>query len=157
MTSTVQTRMVAFGGVLLLLLAVFVLAVASAQAAPTLTQLQRAHGSSDVTYAAAPLTQLQRAHGGANVAYAAAGPASSVAGVGRFGGRGFVRTTPVAASTAALVGGSAVATLVAVLIAFLALGGRASRRGELAPVTSIVQAPSGSPATQYEDRERKAA
>ena len=94
--------------------------------------------------------------GGAAVTYAAAGPAGSTISAGRSGA--FVRTTPVAASTAArIIGGIAVTALVIALVAFLALGNRASRRGELAPVTSIVQAPSASPAAQYEDRERKAA
>jgi len=174
MTSTVQRRIAATGGVVLLALAVFVLAVSIAQAARPLTRLQRAHGSADVayattplsqlqrahgnadiTYAAAPLTQLQRAHGAADVTYAAAGPAGSATNVG--GDGVFVKTTPVAASTAGIIGGIAVTALVVALVAFLASGRRASRRGELAPVTSLVQSPSGSTATQYEDRERKAA
>ena len=149
MTSTVQTRMTAFGGVLLLSLAVFALAVSTAQAAANLTPRR---GGADASYAAANLTPQR---GGAGATYAAAGTAPRAPSFGR--GGVFVRTTPVAASTAALVGGIAVTALVVALIAFLALGGRASRRGELAPVTSLVQAPSASPATQYEDRERKAA
>jgi len=149
MTSTVQTRMTAFGGVLLLSLAVFALAVSTAQAAVNLTPRR---GGADASYAAANLTPQR---GGAGATYAAAGTAPRAPSFGR--GGVFVRTTPVAASTAALVGGIAVTALVVALIAFLALGGRASRRGELAPVTSLVQAPSASPATQYEDRERKAA
>jgi len=155
MTSTVQKWIAASGGVVLMTLAVFVLLVSIAQAAQPLTQLQRAHGSADVTYAAAPLSQLQRAHGNADVTYAAAGPAGSATNVGR--GWVFVKTTPVAASMAAIIGGIAVTALVVALVALLALGRRASRRGELAPVTSLVQAPSLSPATKYEDRERKAA
>jgi len=165
MTSTVQTRMTAFGGVLLLSLAVFALAVSTAQAAANLTprrggadasyaaaNLTPRRGGADASYAAANLTPQR---GGAGATYAAAGTAPRAPSFGR--GGVFVRTTPVAASTAALVGGIAVTALVVALIAFLALGGRASRRGELAPVTSLVQAPSASPATQYEDRERKAA
>lgn len=156
-------------------LAVFVLLVSIAQAAQPRTQLQRAHGSADVTYAAAslsqlqradgntadityaaaPLTQLRRAHGAADVTYAAAGPAGSATNVGR--GGVFVKTTPVAASTAGIIGGIAVTALVVALVAFLASGRRASRCGELAPVTSLVQSPSGSTATQYEEREHKAA
>jgi hypothetical protein len=155
MTSTAQRRVAATGSVALLLLAVFVLLVSVAQAAPPLTQLQRAHDGANVTYSAPPLTQLQRAHDGANVAYAAAGPAGRIVGVGR--GRAFVTTTPAAASTTAVIGGIAVTAFVIALIAFMALGGRASRRGELAPVTSLVQAPSSRPATRYEDPERKAA
>ena len=149
MTSTVQTRMTAFGGVLLLSLAVFALAVSTAQAAANLTP-QR--GGAGASYAAANLTPLR---GGAGATYAAAGTAPRALSFGR--GGVFVKTAPVAASTAALVGGIAVTALVVALIAFLALGGRASRRGELAPVTSLVQTPSASPETQYEDRERKAA
>ena len=122
-----------------------------------LSQLQRAHGSADIAYAAVPLTQLQRAHAGADVTYAAAGPAGGSATFFGRGGRVFARTTPVAASTAALIGGIAVTALLIALVAFLALGSRASRRGELAPVASLVQAPSASPAAQLEDRERKAA
>jgi hypothetical protein len=128
MTSTVQRRIAAISSLFLLSLAVFVLLVSTAQAAQPLTQLQRAHGGAKVTYAPAPLTQLQRAHNG-----------------------------PVRASTAGIIGGFAVTAFAIALVAFLALGGRASRRGELAPVTSLVQAPSGSPATRYEDQERKAA
>jgi hypothetical protein len=155
MTSTVQRGVAFTGGIVLLSLAVLVLLVSIAQAAPPLTQLQRAHAGAAVTYAAAPLTQLQRAHDGAAVTYAATGPASRVVGVGR--GRAFVTTTPGAASTATVVGGFAVTAFVIALVAFLALGGRSSRRGELAPVTSLVEAPSASPATRYEDQERKAA
>ena len=174
MTSTSHTRIVASGGVVLLTLAVFVLLVSIAQAAQPLTQLQRAHGGAnvtyaaaplsqlqrahggaDVTYAAAPLSQLRRAHGGASVAYVAAGPANAAINVGR--GGVFVKTTPVPASTAGTIGGIAVTALLIALVAFLALGSRASRRGELAPVTSLVQAPSGSPAAQYDSREHKAA
>lgn len=136
MTSTVQRRIAAPGVVVLLSLAVFVLAVSIAQAA-------------------GPLTQLQRAHGSAAARYAAAGPVGSATNVGR--GGVFVETTPAAESTAGIIGGMAVTALVIALVAFLALGSRASRRGELAPVTSLVQSPSGSPATHYEDRERKAA
>jgi hypothetical protein len=155
MTIASQRRIVASGGVVLLALAVFVLLVSIAQAAQPLTQLQRAHDGANVAYAAAPLSQLQRAHDGASVAYAAAGPVGS-AGTLRKAGV-FVRTNPVAASTASLIGGIAVMALLIALVAFLALSSRASRRGELAPVTSLVQAPSASPAAQYEDRERKAA
>jgi hypothetical protein len=138
MTIASQRRIVASGGVVLLALAVFVLLVSIAQAAQ-------------------PLTQLQRAHDGAAVTYAATGTAG---GSGYFVGRGgrvFVKNTPLAPSTAGIIGGIAVMALAIGLVAFLALGNRASRRGELAPVTSLVQAPSASPAEQYEDRERKAA
>ena len=173
MTSTVQRGVAVTGGIVLLSLAALVLLVSIAQAAPPtqlqrahagaavtyaaapLTQLQRAHAGAAVTYAAAPLTQLQRAHAGAAVTYAATGPAGRVVGVGR--GRAFVTTTPVAAGTATAVGGFAVTAFVIALVAFLALGGRSSRRGELAPITSLVQAPGASPGTQNEDRERKAA
>jgi hypothetical protein len=155
MTSTSQIRLAVSGGALLLTLALFALLVSSAQAAQPLTQLQRAHGGADVTYAAAPLTQLQRAHGGASVAYVAAGPANAAINVGR--GGVFVKTTPVAASTAGIIGGIAVTAFVIALVAFLSLGGRASRRGELAPVTSLVQAPSASPAAQHDSREQRAA
>ena len=154
MTSTVQRGVAVTGGIVLLSLAALVLLVSIAQAAPP-TQLQRAHAGAAVTYAAAPLTQLQRAHAGAAVTYAATGPAGRVVGVGR--GRAFVTTTPVAAGTATAVGGFAVTAFVIALVAFLALGGRSSRRGELAPITSLVQAPGASPGTQNEDRERKAA
>ena len=136
MTTTVQRRIAATGGVVLLTLAVFVLLVSIAQAAQ-------------------PLTQLQRAHAGAAVTYAAAGPLGSTTNVGR--GGVFVTMTPVAASTAGIIGGIAVTALVIALVAFLALGSRASKRGELAPVTSLVRAPSGNPATHHEDREHKAA
>ena len=149
MTSTVQTRMTAFGGVLLLSLAVFALAVSTAQAAVNLTPRR---GGADASYAAANLTPQR---GGAGATYAAAGTAPRALSFGR--GGVFVKTAPVAASTAALVGGIAVTALVVALIAFLALGGRASRRGELAPVTSLTQSPSASPATHYDDQERKAA
>ena len=148
MTSTVQTRMTAFGGVLLLSLAVFALAVSTAQAANLTPQ----RGGAGASYAAANLTPLR---GGAGATYAAAGTAPRALSFGR--GGVFVKTAPVAASTAALIGGIAVTALVVALIAFSALGRRASRRGELAPVTSLVQTPSASPETQYEDRERKAA
>ena len=158
MTIASQRRIVAFGGVVLLALAVFVLLVSIAQAAQPLTQLQRAHAGAAVTYSPAPLSQLQRAHGGAAVTYSAAGPAGSTISAGRGGGgRVFVKTTTAAPSTAGIIGGIAVMALAIGLVAFLALGNRASRRGELAPVTSLVQAPSASPAEQYEDRERKAA
>jgi hypothetical protein len=120
-----------------------------------LSQLQRAYGGADVTYAAAPLSQLQRAHGGTNVAYVAAGPASAAINAGR--GGVFIRTEPAPASTAGTIGGIAVTALLVALVAFLALAGRPSRRGELAPVTSLVQAPSGSPAAQHDSREHKAA
>jgi len=152
-------------------------------AAPPLSQLQRAHGGANVAYAttpagqlpsstgqngqdahpnaaiatlAAPLTQLQRAHGGANVAYAAAATTRGSAFNAVRGGV-FIRTKPVAASTTGVFGGIAVAALVIALVAFLALASRPSRRGELAPITSIVQAPSGSTAGQYDEREHKAA
>ena len=157
MTIASQRRIVASGGVVLLALAVVVLLVSIAQAAQPLTQLQRAHDGAAVTYAPAPLSQLQRAHDGAAVTYAATGTAG---GSGYFVGRGgrvFVKNTPLAPSTAALIGGITGTAIVVALVAFLALGNRASRRGELAPVTSLVQAPSASPAEQYEDRERKAA
>jgi len=174
MTTTSHRWIAASGGVALLTFALFVLLVSIAQAAQPLTQLQRAHAGADVTYAAAPLTQLQRAHAGAAVTYAAApltqlqrahaGAAVTYAAVGPTGsaisaGRGgvFVRTAPVAASTAGIIGGIAVTAFVVALVAYLALGSRASRRGELAPVTSLVQAPSASPAAQYDERERKAA
>lgn len=110
-----------------------------------MSQLQCAHGTAGITYAAAPLTQLQRAHGSTAARYAAAGPVGSATNVGR--GGVFVETTPAAESTAGIIGGMAVMALVIALVAFLALGSRASRRGELAPVTSLVQSPSGSPAT----------
>ena len=126
-----------------------------AYAAAPLSQLQRAHGGANVAYAAAPLSQLQRAHGGANVAYVAAGPANAAINVGR--GGVFFKTTPVAASTAGTIGGIAVTAFVIALVAFLALGSRPSRRGEMAPVTSLVEAPSGSPAAQHDSREQKAA
>ena len=51
----------------------------------------------------------------------------------------------MAASTAGIIGGIAVTAFVIALVAFLALGSRSSRRGELAPVTSLVQAPSAKP------------
>jgi len=155
MTIASQRRIVASGGVVLLALAVFVLLVSIAQAAQPLTQLQRAHDGANVAYAAAPLSQLQRAHDGASVAYAAARPVGSASTLRKAGV--FVRTNPPAASTASLIGGIAVMALLIALVAFLALSSRASRRGELAPVTSLVQAPSASPATQYDDREHKAA
>jgi len=176
MTSTSHTRIAASGGVVLLTLAVFVLLVSIAQAArPSLAQLERARGGADVTYAAAPLSQLQRAHGGANVTYAApplsqlqrAHGGANVAYAAAATTRGsafnavrggvFIRTKPVAASTTGVFGGIAVAALVIALVAFLALASRPSRRGELAPITSIVQAPSGSTAGQYDEREHKAA
>lgn len=164
MRSASQTRIAASGGVALITLAVFVLLVSIAQAAaPTplrggagatyaASNLAPLRGGAGATYAAANLTPLR---GGAGATYAAAGPLARVAGFGR--GGAFVRTTPVAASTPAVIGGFAIAALVIALIAFLGLSGRASRRGELAPVTSLVQPPSASPATQYEERERKAA
>jgi hypothetical protein len=174
MTIASQRRIVASGGVVLLALAVFVLLVSIAQAAQPLTQLQRAHDGANVAYAAAPLSQLQRAHDGANVAYAAAplsqlqrahdGASVAYAAAGPVGSAStlrkagvFVSTNPAPASTASFIGGIALAIALVALVAFLALGSRASRRGELAPVTSLVQAPSASPAAQYEDRERKAA
>ena len=180
MTSTSHTRIAASGGVVLITLAVFVLLVSIAQAAaPTplrggagatypasniaplrggaaatyaASNLAPLRGGAAATYAAADLTPLR---GGAGATYAAAGPLARAVGFGR--GGVFVRTTPVAASTPAVIGGFAGTALVVALVAFLGLGGRASRRGELAPVTSLVQPPSASPATQYEDRERKAA
>jgi len=123
-------------------------------------------GGADVTYAASNLTPLR---GGAGAAYVAAAPlrggaAATYAAAGLAGrivnaGRGAYVTAPkpVASSTASIAGGIAVTALVIALIAYLALGRRSSRRGELAPVTSLVQSPSVSPATQYDDRERKAA
>jgi len=163
MTSTVQRRIVATGGVVLLSLAVFVLAVSIAQAAGSSTPLR---GGAGAGYAAAttPLrggagtgyaAATTPLRGGAGATYAAAGSARGINRIGR--GGVFVRTTPVAASTAALIGGIAVSAFVIALVAFAALGRRARRRGELAPVTSLVQSPSASPAAQYEDRERKAA
>ena len=174
MTSTSHTRIVASGGEVLLTLAVFVLLVSIAQAAQPLTQLQRAHAGADVTYAAAPLSQLQRAHGtsavtyaaapltqlqrahaGASVAYVAAATGGTAFNAVR--GAVFIRPKPVASSTTGTIGGIAVAALVIALVAFLALASRPSRRGELAPVTSIVQSPSAGPAGQHDGRERKAA
>jgi hypothetical protein len=63
----------------------------------------------------------------------------------------------VATSTAALIGGIALTALIIVLVAFVALGSRARRGVELAPVTSLAEAPSASLAVQREDRERRAA
>ena len=125
----------------------------AAYAAANLTPLRGGAGAAYV--AAAPLGQLLRPDRGVAAAYAAAGSAGSVIRFGR--GGVLVRTTPVAASTDRIIGGIAVTALVMALIAFLALGSRASRRGELAPVTSLTQSPSASPATQYDDQERKAA
>jgi len=155
MTDSLQRRVGIAGGVLLLALAVLLLMVSTAGAAAPLTQLQRAHGGADVTYAAASPSQLERAHGGADVTYALTGPVGGTANVGR--GGVFVRTPPAPVSTAAAAGGIAVSALVVALVAFLGLRRRASRRGDLAPVTSIAEAPSASPASRYEDRERKAA
>jgi hypothetical protein len=155
MTSTVQRRIAAISGFILFSLAAFVLLVSTAQAAQPLTQLQRAPGGAKVTYAPAPPTQLQRARDGVTVTNVAAGPAGRSVGAGR--GRAFITVRPARASTAGVIGGLAVTAFVIALVAFLALGRRASRRGELAPVTSLVQATSESPATRYEDQERKAA
>lgn len=163
MTSTLQRRISAIGGVVLLSLAVFALAVSTVQAANPApsrggadasyaANLTPSRGGADADYVTANPAPRR---GGAGATYAAAGTAGRAISFGR--GGVFVKTAPLAASTAALIGGIAVTALVVALIAFLALGGRASRRGELAPVTSLVQAPSASPATQYEDRERKAA
>jgi hypothetical protein len=159
MTSTSQRWIAAAGGVILLSLAVFLLAVSIAQAAEpstplrggaTYTAVTPLRGGAGVAYAAAaPL------RGGAAATYVAVAPADSAINAGR--GGVFVKTTPAAASTAGIIGGIAVTALVVALIAFLALGSRASRRGELAPVTSLVQSPGASPAMQYDDRDRKAA
>jgi hypothetical protein len=89
------------------------------------------------------------------VAYVVAAPANVAINAGR--GGVFIRTKPVPASTAGILGGIVVTALVIALVAFLALASRPSRRGELAPVTSLVQAPSGSPAAQHDSREHKAA
>ena len=91
----------------------------------------------------------------AGAAYAAAGPAESIIYAGRGGVS--VRPTSVAASPATIIGGLAVSALVIALVAFVALGSRARRRGELAPVTSLAEAPSARLAAQRDDRERKAA
>ena len=161
MTSTPQTRITTAGGFALLTLTVFVLLVSIAQAAQPLTQLQRAHDGAAVTYAGGPLTQLQRAHDGAAVTYAAApltqlqrahdGEAVTYAAAGPTG------SGITAGSGSFLIGGIAVTVFVIALVAFLALGNRARRRGESAPVTSIAQSPSASPAAQHDERERKAA
>ncbi|MCX6372249.1 MAG: hypothetical protein NTX16_04055 [Actinobacteria bacterium] len=164
MRNRLQTRFAASGGVALMTLAVFVLLVSIAQAAaPTplrggagatyaAPDLAPLRGGAGGTYAAANLMPLS---GGAGATTAADGPLARAVSFGR--GGIFVRTRPVAANTAALIGGLAGTAFLVALIAFLALGGRASRRGELAPVTSLVQPPSTSPETQYEDREHKAA
>ena len=93
--------------------------------------------------------------GGAGAGYAAAGPAGITISAGR--GEVFVGPTPVAASPATIIGGLAVSALVIALVAFVALGSRAGRRGELAPVTSLAESPTRNPAMDLEDRERKAA
>jgi len=105
-----------------------------------------------IAQAAGPSTPLR---GGAGAGYAAAGPAGSTISAGR--GGLFVRTQPVATSTAALIGGLSLTALVIALVAFAALGSRARRRGELAPVTSLAESPTRNPAMDFEDRERKAA
>lgn len=155
MTSRARRRIAATGGVVLLSLAVFVLAVAVAQAAGASTPLRGPFGGGEATNATAADTPLRGPFGGGVPTSAAGGPAGSATNVGR--GGVFVTTTPVAASTASIVGGIAVAAFAIALVAFLASGRRASRRGELAPITSLVQAPSQSPAAKHEDRERKAA
>ena len=148
MTNAVHTRIAAIGSVVLLSLAVFVLTVSIAQAAGSSTPLR---GGAGPTYAAS-LTPLR---GGAGSSYAALGSAGITTGFGRSGA--FAKTTPATASAAGILGGIAVSALAIALVAFLALGSRSSRRAELAPVTSLGQTPSASPATQYDDRERKAA
>ena len=148
MTNAVHTRIAALGSVVLLSLAVFVLTVSIAQAAGSSTPLR---GGAGPTYAAS-LTPLR---GGAGSSYAALGSAGITTGFGRSGA--FAKTTPATASAAGILGGIAVSALAIALVAFLALGSRSSRRAELAPVTSLGQTPSASPATQYDDRERKAA
>ena len=148
MTNAVHTRIAAIGSVVLLSLAVFVLTVSIAQAAGSSTPLR---GGAGPTYAAS-LTPLR---GGAGPTYAALGSAGITTGFGRSGA--FAKTTPATASAAGILGGIAVSALAIALVAFLALGSRSSRRAELAPVTSLGQTPSASPATQYDDRERKAA
>jgi hypothetical protein len=177
MTTTSNRWIAASGGVALLTFAVFVLLVSLAQVAAASAPLRGGAGTGYVVAstplrggagtgyvaAATPLRGGAGAgyvasaplRGGAGATYAAAGSAGRVVKVGR--GGVFVRTTPVAASTDRIIGGIAVTALVIALIAFLALGSRASRRGELAPVTSLVQSPSASPAMEYDDRERKAA
>jgi len=163
MTNAVHTRIAAIGSVVLLSLAVFVLTVSIAQAAgsspplrggagPTYAaSLTPLRGGAGPTYAAS-LTPLR---GGAGPTYAALGSAGITTGFGRSGA--FAKTTPATASAAGILGGIAVSALAIALVAFLALGSRSSRRAELAPVTSLGQTPSASPATQYDDRERKAA
>jgi len=148
MTTTSHRRIAASGGVALLTFAVFVLLVSIAQAAGPATPLRGGAGAGYVT-AATPL------RGGAGAGYAAAVPAGGIINAGR--GGVFVRTRPVATSTAALIGGIALTALIIALVAFVALGSRARRRGELAPVTSLAEAPSASLAAQREDRERRAA
>jgi len=176
MTTTSHRWIAASGGVALLTFAVFVLLVSLAQAAGAAAPLR---GGADAAYAAsAPLRGGAGAgylaaatplRGGAGAAYVAAAPlrggaAATYAAAGLAGrivnaGRGAYVTAPkpVASSPASIAGGIAATALVIALIAYLALGRRSSRRGELAPVTSLVQSPSVSPATQYDDRERKAA
>ena len=162
MTTTSHRWIAASGGVALLTFAVFVLLVSLAQVAGASAPLRGGAGTGYVA-AATPLRGGAGAgylaaaplRGGAGATYAAAGSAGRVVNVGR--GGVFVRTTPVAASTDRIIGGIAVTALLIAFIAFLALGSRASRRGELAPVTSLVQSPSASPAMQYDDGERKAA
>jgi len=179
MTTTSHRWIAASGGVALLTFAVFVLLVSLAQAAGASAPLRGGaeagylaaatplrggagagylaaatplRGGADVTYAAASLTPLR---GGAAVTYAAAGSAGNIVNAGR---GGYVTAPkPVASSAASIAGGIALTALVIALIAFLALGSRSSRRGELAPVTSLAQSPSVSSATQYDSGERKAA
>ena len=150
-----RTRIERNGGVLaatlLLALALSALFVSTTFAAPT-TPAAGTQGRGGVAAAPyAPAAGTTAGRGG--VAFAPYAPTAGTVGRGGV----FVRTTPVATSTAGIIGGIAVTALVIALVSFLALGRRASRRGELAPVTSLVQAPSASPAAQYEDRERKAA
>jgi hypothetical protein len=148
MTTTSHRRIAASGSVALLTFAVFVLLVSIAQAAGPSTPLRGGAGPGYLA-AATPL------RGGAGPGYAAAGPAGNTIYAGR--GGVFGRPTPVAASPATIIGGFAVSAFLIALVAFVALGSRARRRGELAPVTSLAEAPTRNPAMGFEDRERKAA
>ena len=73
MTKVVHTRIAAFSGLILLSLAVFVLAISTAQAAGSSAPLR---GGADAAYAAANLTPLR---GGADAAYAALDPGGAAA------------------------------------------------------------------------------
>jgi len=94
-----------------------------------------------IAQAAGPSTPLR---GGAGTGYAAAEPAGSIHDAGR--GGVFGRPTPVAARPAAVIDGFAVSAFLVALAALAAPGGRARRRGELAPVTNLAEAPGASPA-----------